>query len=124
MCNDVIVDYSWFPTPHSAAWNCQPSTRYPFNIWHNIPRQANYGHISQVCTECLASKVMFGFRSKFTEILQQNLKFFEFRTFKFQMRKGNEEIYRSMSAGASTSSPTTEDAVVANNTTPSSGTPG
>ncbi|GFX21915.1 hypothetical protein TNCV_2311921 [Trichonephila clavipes] len=41
-----------------------------------------------------------------------------------KMRKGNEEIYRSMSAGASTSSPTTEDAVVANNTTPSSGTPG
>ncbi|KAF8776789.1 uncharacterized protein LOC129975191 isoform X2 [Argiope bruennichi] len=40
------------------------------------------------------------------------------------VRKGNEEIYRSMSAGASTSSPTTEDAVVANNTTPSSGTPG
>ncbi|XP_054715328.1 uncharacterized protein LOC129224804 [Uloborus diversus] len=40
------------------------------------------------------------------------------------LRKGNEEIYRSMSAGASTSSPTTEGAVVTNNSTPPSGTPG
>nr|XP_015915170.1 uncharacterized protein LOC107445321 isoform X2 [Parasteatoda tepidariorum] len=40
------------------------------------------------------------------------------------VRKGNEEIYRSMTAGASTSPPTLEGAVVVNNTAPPSGTSG
>lgn len=41
------------------------------------------------------------------------------------VRKGNEEIYRSMAAGASASSPTTEGAAVAgNNSAPPSGSPG
>ena len=45
--------------------------------------------------------------------------------FLFAVRKGNEEIYRSMAAGASTSSPTTEEAaVIANNSAPPSGSPG
>lgn len=48
------------------------------------------------------------------------------KIFLFTVRKGNEEIYRSMAAGASTSSPTTEEsaAVVANNSAPPSGSPG